>query len=59
MLKQERKGTWTNTNKLLENSGIMGVKTGVTRSAGPCLATMLNIGAHGILTVVLLKANSM
>lgn len=30
---------WENTNKLLRRKGFVGVKTGVTVTAGPCLAT--------------------
>ena len=37
---QERKSFWKNTNKLLKNEGFVGVKTGVTPSAGPCLSSM-------------------
>lgn len=31
---------WTNTNRLLEKSNIVGVKTGVTTKAGGCLSTL-------------------
>ena len=34
---------WTNTNKLLEKSNIIGVKTGITGKAGGCLATAFKI----------------
>ena len=37
---QQRKVTWTNTNKLLNVEGFVGVKTGVTPAAGPCLSSM-------------------
>ena len=30
---------WINTNKLLSVKGFLGVKTGVTPAAGPCLAS--------------------
>jgi D-alanyl-D-alanine carboxypeptidase len=30
---------WENTNKLLRRKGFIGVKTGVTVTAGPCLAS--------------------
>lgn len=30
---------WSNTNKLLERSNIVGVKTGITVKAGGCLST--------------------
>ena len=35
-----RKKTWINTNKLLDK-GFIGVKTGITDAAGPCLVTSL------------------
>lgn len=34
--------TWTNTNKLLDE-GYLGVKTGITPSAGPCLSTCVDL----------------
>lgn len=30
---------WENTHKLLWSKGVCGIKTGITTSAGPCLAT--------------------
>lgn len=30
--------TWKNTNKLLDK-GFIGIKTGITDTAGPCLAS--------------------
>ncbi len=30
---------WSNTNKLLEKSDVVGIKTGITNKAGGCLAT--------------------
>lgn len=30
---------WNNTNKLLERSDVLGIKTGITGKAGGCLAT--------------------
>lgn len=35
----ERKVEWMNTNKLLRRPGFIGIKTGITVTAGPCLAT--------------------
>jgi D-alanyl-D-alanine carboxypeptidase len=29
---------WENTNKLLRREGFIGLKTGITVTAGPCLA---------------------
>ena len=37
-----RKYTARNTNQLLGKYGVMGIKTGTTRAAGPCLATSIN-----------------
>jgi serine-type D-Ala-D-Ala carboxypeptidase (penicillin-binding protein 5/6) len=34
--------TWYNTNKLLED-GFLGVKTGITPTAGPCLSVAVNL----------------
>eukprot|EP01017_Pseudomicrothorax_dubius_P027307 TRINITY_DN3126_c0_g1_i8.p1 TRINITY_DN3126_c0_g1~~TRINITY_DN3126_c0_g1_i8.p1 ORF type:complete len:259 (+),score=30.81 TRINITY_DN3126_c0_g1_i8:798-1574(+) len=34
-----RESTWKNTHKLLEKAGFDGIKTGITKNAGPCLAT--------------------
>jgi len=36
---REPKITWKNTNKLLKRNGFLGLKTGITCAAGPCLAT--------------------
>lgn len=30
---------WNNTNKLLRREGFLGIKTGITVTAGPCLAS--------------------
>jgi D-alanyl-D-alanine carboxypeptidase len=49
---------WDNTNKLLRRNGFLGVKTGVTVTAGPCLASCYqNCGKTFI--VVLLRANKL
>lgn len=34
---------WNNTNKLLEKSDIIGIKTGITNRAGGCLATAFTL----------------
>lgn len=47
---------WTNTNKLL-SKGFIGIKTGVTHAAGPCLATYLK-GKKRSYIVVLLNCKS-
>lgn len=35
--------TWENTNKLLGMDGFLGVKTGITPAAGPCLTSFFQI----------------
>ena len=35
----KRMAEWINTNKLLRRSGFIGLKTGITVTAGPCLAS--------------------
>jgi D-alanyl-D-alanine carboxypeptidase len=44
MYNQYRNIVWFNTNKMLNLNGFVGVKTGVTPSAGPCLSSMFSIG---------------
>lgn len=44
---------WVNTNKLLDD-GFLGIKTGITDSAGPCLAA-----AYGNFIIVVLNSKSM
>lgn len=43
---------WTNTNKLL-NKGFVGIKTGVTYPAGPCLVTHLKKKKRSYIVVLL------
>lgn len=48
--------TWENTHKLLHwpKGGVTGIKTGITTSAGPCLATSLSReGGYDIIIVLL------
>ena len=35
--------SWNNTNKLLSVDGFIGVKTGVTPAAGPCLSSLFEV----------------
>lgn len=54
------KVTWTNTNKLLED-GFLGVKTGITPTAGPCLSSAVNLRSKKekrIVKVVIVILNS-
>jgi D-alanyl-D-alanine carboxypeptidase (penicillin-binding protein 5/6) len=44
---------WENTNKLLSKPGFFGIKTGVTASAGPCLASCYGHEGHEFVVVVL------
>lgn len=44
--------SWTNTNKLL-GKGFVGIKTGITRPAGPCLATHLKSKKRSYIVVLL------
>ena len=45
---------WTNTNKLLEKSDVIGIKTGVTNKAGGCLSTAFTLqkGVTGFIVVL-------
>ena len=49
--------TWENTNKLL-NHGYDGLKTGITPSAGPCLASSLRRGDNRHLICVVLNCGN-
>ncbi len=44
---------WTNTNKLLEQEGYEGVKTGTTTAAGACLVASSRSGDDRLIVVVL------
>ncbi len=54
----KREVVWQNTNKLLRRKGFVGVKTGVTVTAGPCLASCYEIN-HKKYIVVLLRTNKL
>mmetsp|Transcript_5561 Transcript_5561/g.6293 ORF Transcript_5561/g.6293 Transcript_5561/m.6293 type:complete len:105 (-) Transcript_5561:11-325(-) len=52
--------TWENTNKMLWRLGYNGLKTGITHTAGPCLATSYSCSVtdeHYI--IVLLNSKTM
>jgi D-alanyl-D-alanine carboxypeptidase (penicillin-binding protein 5/6) len=49
----KRRVTWKNTNRLLEDAGCDGVKTGTTNAAGACLVASAHRGADHLLVVVL------
>lgn len=44
---------WENTNKLLRREGFVGLKTGITATAGPCLAAAYNFRGKTYISVVL------
>ena len=44
---------WTNTNRLLDTQGYLGVKTGTTRAAGACLVSCERRGETELIVVVL------
>lgn len=50
---------WENTHKMLGQQGVVPVKTGVTYSAGPCLATALELHPGIKVVVVLLGCKDM
>lgn len=52
----QRALSWTNTNKLLKLNGITGIKTGITPSAGSCLASCFAVSPSERIYVVLLKS---
>jgi len=53
---QERQYSWKNTNKMLEK-GYNGIKTGITSSAGPCLASSIETKDY-FLVIILLKSKT-
>lgn len=52
-----RKLTWCNTNLLLGQTGVTGLKTGHTNTAGPCLCASYNIYGYN-LVITILKCRS-
>ena len=53
-----REVIWENTNKLLRRHNFIGAKTGVTVTAGPCLATCYKSGDK-IFIIILLRTNKL
>lgn len=51
----QRTQCWLNTNRLLRNDMFMGIKTGITPSAGPCLASCYAVSPTEWVFVVLLN----
>lgn len=54
----KREVSWENTNKLLRRPGFAGVKTGVTVTAGPCLASLFSVRGREFI-VILLRTNKL
>lgn len=56
----QRTYRWENTHRLLleDRPGVSGIKTGITNSAGPCLATAIEVESNRLI-VVLLSCKSM
>lgn len=53
---KKRSIVWTNTNKLLRRNGFIGMKTGITVTAGPCLASAYKFRDQ-IYVCIVLRAN--
>jgi D-alanyl-D-alanine carboxypeptidase (penicillin-binding protein 5/6) len=53
----KRRVTWKNTNRLLEDEGCDGVKTGTTNAAGACLVASAHRGDDHLIVVVLGSTN--
>ena len=58
LVEQEHTYNWINSDKLLGIDGYIGVKTGITEAAGPCLASCYEKNGHCFI-VVLLQCKSM
>lgn len=54
-----RRCSWENTNKLLDIASCLGGKTGVTPTAGPCLATLFRVNSFRTFAIVLLNSPSL
>ena len=50
---------WENTHKMIGQQGVTPIKTGVTNSAGPCLATSIQLESNVSLIIVLLCCKDM
>lgn len=48
-----RQMTWSNTNKMLDEEGFLGLKTGNTPNAGPCLSLCYNKGEECFIVTLL------
>jgi D-alanyl-D-alanine carboxypeptidase (penicillin-binding protein 5/6) len=45
--------TWENTHRLLHKSEYLGIKTGMTTTAGACLTSHIKLGTRDFIIVVL------
>ena len=50
---------WENTHKLIGQKGVTPIKTGITTSAGPCLATAVDFDPSAQLIIVILCSKDM
>ena len=48
-----RKMEWANTNKLLDFDHCLGIKTGITPAAGPCMSAYFSDGGFDAIIVIL------
>ena len=53
LLGQKRFMIWKNTNKLLALPEVIGLKTGITPSAGPCLSTYFIVNEKPYISIVI------
>ncbi len=52
-LRNQRSYGWENTQKLLWSKGVNGIKTGITTTAGPCLATSITKDDYDLIIILL------
>ena len=52
-VRNSRTYQWENTQKLLWSKGVNGIKTGITTSAGPCLATSITKDDYDLIVILL------
>ena len=58
LIEQDHTYNWVNSDKLLGIDGYIGVKTGITEAAGPCLASCYEKNGHCYI-IILLQAKTM
>lgn len=52
-LRNQKSYGWENTQKLLWSKGVNGIKTGITTTAGPCLATSISKDDYDLIIILL------